>query len=69
MTVVTIPLQASPTWSPAFAGLRIGETQERGRVCGPDGLDQVFVYPFHVDITRRYFAEHGITGPHAFTQR
>lgn len=30
MTVVTIPLQAPPTWSPAFDGLRIGETQERG---------------------------------------
>jgi ADP-ribose pyrophosphatase YjhB (NUDIX family) len=48
---------------------RDAETLERGLVYGPDGLDAIFVYPFHVDITRRYFAAQGITGPHDFRRR
>lgn len=42
------------------------ETSERGLVFGPDGLADVFAFGLHVEAVRRYFAEHGITGPHAF---
>lgn len=42
------------------------ETSERGLVFGPDGLDALFVYDFHVDIARQFFALHGIAGPAAF---
>ena len=42
------------------------ETSERGLVFGPDGLDDVFAFPLHVDAACKYFAQHQITGPHAF---
>jgi len=42
------------------------ETSERGLVFGPDGLDEVFAFPLHVEAARRYFAARGITGAHAF---
>ncbi len=42
------------------------ETQERGLVYGPDGLDKAFVFSTHIEAARRYFAREGITGPHAF---
>jgi ADP-ribose pyrophosphatase YjhB (NUDIX family) len=45
------------------------ETSERGLVFGPDGLEDVFAFPLHVEAARRYFAERGITGPHAFSAR
>ena len=50
---------------PPFAPNR--ETSERGLVFGPDGLGEVFAFPLHAEAARRYFAEHGITGPHDFT--
>ena len=45
------------------------ETSERGLVYGPDGLDEVFAFPLHVEAARRYFARAGVTGPHAFARR
>jgi len=45
------------------------ETSERGLVFGPDGLAEVFAFPLHVEAARRYFAERGITGTHAFATR
>lgn len=45
------------------------EVQERGLVYGPAGLDALFVYDFHVEVTARHFAARGITGPAAFARR
>ena len=43
------------------------ETSERGLVFGPDGLEEVFAFPLHVQAARRFFAERGITGPHDYS--
>ena len=43
------------------------ETQARGLIYGPDGLDTDMVFSTHVEATRRYFARERITGPHGFT--
>ncbi len=45
------------------------ETQERGLIYGPDGLDDEFAFDLHVEATRKYFASRGITGPHAFAKK
>jgi ADP-ribose pyrophosphatase YjhB (NUDIX family) len=45
------------------------ETSERGLVFGPGGLDDVFAFSLHAAAARRYFASHGVTGPHGFTPR
>lgn len=50
---------------PAFAPDH--ESSERGLVFGPDGLDEVFAFPLHVEAARRYFAARGVTGLHNFT--
>lgn len=42
------------------------ETSERGIVFGPEGLDQDMAFGLHAEAVRRYFAERGITGPHAY---
>jgi ADP-ribose pyrophosphatase YjhB (NUDIX family) len=42
------------------------ETSERGLVFGPGGLDEVFAFPLHAEAARRFFAEHDITGDHAY---
>jgi len=44
------------------------ETLERGLVFGPDGLDEVFAFPLHVEAARRFFAARGLTGAHAYVQ-
>ncbi len=44
------------------------ETLERGLVFGPDGLDEVFAFPLHVEAARRFFAERSLTGAHAYVQ-
>lgn len=44
------------------------ETEERGLVFGPDGLDDVFAFPLHVEAVRRFFASRTILGPHDYTQ-
>jgi ADP-ribose pyrophosphatase YjhB (NUDIX family) len=45
------------------------ETAERGVIFGPGGIDEVFAFSLHVEAVRRYFAERGIDGSHAYTQR
>jgi len=45
------------------------ETQERGVIHGPGGLDDAFAFSLHAEAARRYFATRGITGPHAFVAR
>jgi ADP-ribose pyrophosphatase YjhB (NUDIX family) len=42
------------------------ETSERGIVFGPDGLAEVFAFPLHLEAARRFFAERGLTGEHAY---
>lgn len=45
------------------------EASERGVIFGPDGLDDVFAFPLHIEAASRYFGERGITGPHDFVAR
>jgi ADP-ribose pyrophosphatase YjhB (NUDIX family) len=47
----------------------VAETAERGVIFGPGGLDEVFAFSLHADAARRFFAERGIDGPHAYTAR
>jgi ADP-ribose pyrophosphatase YjhB (NUDIX family) len=56
------PMEASAlgTFTPS------NETSERGLVFGPDGLEEVFAFPLHVQAARRFFAERGISGPHDY---
>jgi ADP-ribose pyrophosphatase YjhB (NUDIX family) len=42
------------------------ETQERGLVFGPRGLDEVFAFPLHAEAARLYFAALHNDGDHAF---
>ena len=42
------------------------EATARGVVFGAEGLDEVFAFPLHTEAVRRYFAERGESGPHAF---
>jgi ADP-ribose pyrophosphatase YjhB (NUDIX family) len=53
---------AGPIAIDALPPHRDPETLERGVIWGPDGLDDLFVYRFHVEVARRYFAPRGITG-------
>ena len=43
------------------------ETQERGIIVGPDGLDDVFAFPLHVEAARRWFGLRSISGAHGYT--
>jgi ADP-ribose pyrophosphatase YjhB (NUDIX family) len=43
------------------------ETQERGIVFGPGGIDELFVFSLHAEAARKYFAAHGVDRPHSFT--
>jgi ADP-ribose pyrophosphatase YjhB (NUDIX family) len=45
------------------------ETQERGVIFGPGGLDEDFAFSLHTEAAKRYFAARGITGHHAFVVR
>jgi ADP-ribose pyrophosphatase YjhB (NUDIX family) len=47
------------------------ETQERGVIFGPGGLDTDFVFSLHADAARAYFASRGVDPerPHAFVAR
>ncbi|MEO8553908.1 MAG: NUDIX domain-containing protein [Kofleriaceae bacterium] len=60
---VTEPVRALP---PFVAN---AETQERGVIHGPGGLDEDFAFSTHIEAARRYFADRGITGHHAFAPR
>ncbi len=44
------------------------EASARGLVFGPDGLQDVFAFELHAAAARRYFAEHGLRGPHDFAE-
>lgn len=59
-TVKPIAVSALPPFH------RDHETSERGLVFGPGGLEDVFAFDLHVEAARRYYAERGITGAHAF---
>jgi len=61
---VARPIAASAL-GPPFAN---AETSERGLVFGPGGLDEVFAFPLHAEAARRFFAERGITGDHAYVE-
>ena len=52
---------------PAFVAN--AETQERGVIFGPGGLDEDFAFSTHIEAAKRYFAARGITGHHAFAAR
>lgn len=58
-----IPAQALPQFAADH------ETSERGVIFGAEGLDEVFAFPLHVEAARRYFAQRGVSGPHAYTAR
>lgn len=45
------------------------ETEERGIVHGPEGLDEIFAFPLHARAAERWFLAHGITGPHRYAPR
>lgn len=45
------------------------ESQGRGVVSGPEGLDEVFAFRLHAAAARRWFAERGITGRHDHAER
>lgn len=45
------------------------ETQERGLIFGPDGLDDEFAFDLHVEAVKKYFASNGTTGLHAFAKK
>lgn len=59
---VAAPIQEAAL--PAFH--HDAETSERGLVFGPDGLEDVFAFPLHVEAAKRFFSQRGVTGPHAF---
>lgn len=56
-----IELASLPVFTPNH------ETLERGVVWGPDGLDEVFAFPLHVEAARRWFEAARIAGPHRWT--
>jgi ADP-ribose pyrophosphatase YjhB (NUDIX family) len=63
MFAVTAPVATLPPFQPN------SETQERGVIYGPGGLDEEFAFSLHAEAARRYFAARGVTGPHAFAPR
>jgi len=60
---VTEPVDSLPAFVPN------AETQERGVIFGPGGLDEDFAFSTHIEAAKRYFAARGITGHHAFASR
>jgi len=45
------------------------ETAERGVVFGPEGLDEIFAFPLHVEAARRFFHARTIEGRADYTIR
>ena len=43
------------------------ESQERGVIYGPQGLEDVFAFPLHIQAARKWFESQGLNGPHDFT--
>ena len=44
------------------------ETSERGLVFGPEGLEEVFAFPLHVEAARRFMRARGLEGPHGYAR-
>jgi ADP-ribose pyrophosphatase YjhB (NUDIX family) len=44
------------------------ETQERGLIFGPGGLDDVFAFGLHIQAAHRFFRVRGLDGPHGFVR-
>jgi ADP-ribose pyrophosphatase YjhB (NUDIX family) len=42
------------------------ETEERGVIYGPGGLDDVFAFPLHAAAAKKWLEAKGLTGPHAY---
>lgn len=42
------------------------ETEERGLIFGPAGLEQVFAFSLHIEAVRRFFASKGLSGAHDY---
>ena len=42
------------------------ESEERGIILGPDGLEDIFAFPLHTQAARLWFAQQEIHGPHRF---
>lgn len=60
-TVAEVDAATLPTFEPT------SETTQRGAVFGPEGLDEVFAFPLHIEAAERWFAARGQSGPHEFT--
>jgi ADP-ribose pyrophosphatase YjhB (NUDIX family) len=62
---VTAPVDALPAF------VANAETQERGVIFGPGGIDTEFAFSLHAEAARAYFAGRGIdpSRPHAFAAR
>lgn len=58
---------AAPIDSAAFGTFApSNETSERGLVFGPEGLEEVFAFPLHIEAVTRFFADKGRSGPHDY---
>ncbi|MFO0559164.1 MAG: NUDIX domain-containing protein [Polyangiales bacterium] len=42
------------------------ETDERGVIFGPEGLEGLFAFPLHVQAAQRFFTARGVEGPHEY---
>jgi hypothetical protein len=43
------------------------ESEERGLIFGPTGLEEVFAFPLHIQAAQRWFQTQGLSGPHRFS--
>ncbi len=59
----TAPPVSASSFAPFVA---TNETDERGVVFGPKGLEDVFAFPLHASAARRYFAARGVEGEHGY---
>ncbi|RLB48512.1 MAG: NUDIX hydrolase [Deltaproteobacteria bacterium] len=44
------------------------ECPARGAIFGPEGLEDVFAFPLHIEAAKRFFASREVTGGHEFTE-
>lgn len=57
----TLERSTLPAFSPST------ESEERGLIFGPAGLEEVFAFSLHIQAARKWFDTQGLTGPHRFT--
>ena len=43
------------------------ETAERGVIFGPQGIEDLFAFPLHVQAAKRWFAARGLEGAHGYS--